>query len=452
MSSSIRPADRVMRSLFVALAVGLGWGIRGSFGHLLGAMFPGACLGLGFAYVSGQKQAFRWMPVMGAASALAISLGGRMSYGLLHGYAKADTFVNFTYGFFTLFLQGGAWGIFGGAAIGLLLERKRIQGREWAAFFLVPILAGLALYFLVYRAIGFDVNPYRSNAMTGFTGASVALFATFAYFKRWHALKGAMFGYIGFGLGMSVGRLLGNATYHLPWAINNWNVMETGCGFIGGFIFTFGMLGRRFEEAPRTRAFGVLSAAAMAYVTFGIPLLHRLRRMPAGAQMAKWTKVLEGYGYDNPETAAGQAMLVVYAVLLLAALGTAFWAAIHYKERTRWAAYPLLLLCFVMLIIQETKALYFWYPSKDGIDMQNVYYLIVALMLAYVLFYRQEERVLPDDETGRVPWRTWIAVAAAGFCLTLLASGVINGEKTMSSACTRFPLWSWRDGPPPGRE
>jgi hypothetical protein len=45
--------NRVGRSLFVALAVGLAWGIRGDFGHLVGAMYPGAILGLGLAYVSG---------------------------------------------------------------------------------------------------------------------------------------------------------------------------------------------------------------------------------------------------------------------------------------------------------------------------------------------------------------------------------------------------------------
>ena len=30
--------DRIARSSFVALAVGLGWGIRGDFGHLVGAI------------------------------------------------------------------------------------------------------------------------------------------------------------------------------------------------------------------------------------------------------------------------------------------------------------------------------------------------------------------------------------------------------------------------------
>ena len=69
--------DKIGRSLFVALAVGLGWGIRGDFGHLVGAMYPGAALALGLAYVSGQRSLFLWMPILAALSAIGIGSGGR---------------------------------------------------------------------------------------------------------------------------------------------------------------------------------------------------------------------------------------------------------------------------------------------------------------------------------------------------------------------------------------
>jgi hypothetical protein len=87
-------ADRIGRSLFVALAVGLAWGMRGDFGHLVGAMYPGAVLAMALAYVSGQRSLFLWMPVIAGVSALAIGAGGTMSYGILHGYAQSDTFIN----------------------------------------------------------------------------------------------------------------------------------------------------------------------------------------------------------------------------------------------------------------------------------------------------------------------------------------------------------------------
>ena len=72
-------ADRIGRSLFVALAVGLAWGIRGDFGHLVGAMYPGAVLAMALAYVSGQRSLFLWMPVLAGVSALAIGSGGMCS-------------------------------------------------------------------------------------------------------------------------------------------------------------------------------------------------------------------------------------------------------------------------------------------------------------------------------------------------------------------------------------
>ena len=57
-----------------------------------------------------------------------------MSYALLHGYAQSDTPVNYAYGFLTLFLQGSAWGTFGGALIGLMLERRPLRTGEWLGF------------------------------------------------------------------------------------------------------------------------------------------------------------------------------------------------------------------------------------------------------------------------------------------------------------------------------
>jgi hypothetical protein len=69
-------------------------------------MFPGAMLGLGFAYVSGQKNMFRWAPIFGAIGGLGIAIGGYMSYAVLHGYAQAGPpapWYNLAYGFFMLF-------------------------------------------------------------------------------------------------------------------------------------------------------------------------------------------------------------------------------------------------------------------------------------------------------------------------------------------------------------
>ena len=165
--------DRLGRSLFVALAVGLGWGIRGDFGHIIGAMYPGAALGLAFAYVSGQRSLFLWMPILAALSAFGIGSGGTMSYGILHGYAQSDTLLNYGYGFLTLFLQGSAWGTFGGALIGLMLERKPMRTGEWLGLLGTVFFSGWVVSYLVVDVLGFQINPPRNNGSIAYFGAAI---------------------------------------------------------------------------------------------------------------------------------------------------------------------------------------------------------------------------------------------------------------------------------------
>jgi hypothetical protein len=452
MKSTISVGDRIGRAMFVGLAVGLGWGIRGDFGHILGAMYPGACLGLGFAFVSGQRNAFKWMPLFGAVAGLGISLGGMMSYGILHGYAKSDTFVNYAYGFFTLFMQGGAWGIFGCAALGLLLERRTVSMIEWGTAIVTAIVGGFLFYLVVVRLLGFDVNPPRSNLSVGFTGGAWSLMAWLAITKRWSGLKGAMLGYIGFGLGMSMGRLLGNASYLQPFAINHWNVMETSCGLIGGFIFTFGMLGKRIPNPPEDRNFGLLSICSALYVLFLIPLCHRLIRIPADKKLEEWAGRLTGYGYANPDALAERVMMYLNIVVLVALAAAVIWLVIHFTNRTRLAAFPVLALSLCMVLIQNLNALYFWYDRQPkSINMHFVFWILLASMAVWALAYKRRDLTDPDDVADRVAWRVWVPVAVGAFLLILMMACVVNGEETMHSANTRFPLWSWRDGPPPGR-
>ena len=135
--------DRTVRSLFVALAVGLGWGIRGDFGHLLGAMYPGAALALGLAFVSGQRSLFLWMPIIAALSALGIGAGGSMSYGILHGYAYGESIVGAETTPLLAYLVGFAviqYGLIAGGIIGL----DKLASKSEATRLLVARVSGLA--------------------------------------------------------------------------------------------------------------------------------------------------------------------------------------------------------------------------------------------------------------------------------------------------------------------
>lgn len=455
-------ADRIARSLFVALAVGLGWGIRGDFGHLLGAMYPGAALALGFAYVSRQRALFLWMPVIAAACALGIGSGGSMSYGILHGYAKADTLVNYGYGFLTLLLQGSAWGTFGGAIVGLLLERKSMRTGEWLGWLGSILAGGWFTYLFVVTWFGFDINPPRNNSSIAFMGAAIGQFIWLACNNKPIGLRGALLGYVGFGLGMAGGRLLGNYTYtlgaQLDFAVNHWNVMEVTCGFVGGFIYCFGMVNRTYPEPPEKENIPLVSVYGIVYVLGVIPLWHRLSRIRPDEKLEQWAGQLQSYEYADPAALAENVLWLLNGVCLLGFVGVAIWLVIHFRRWQSLGAFPVLWLSLTMLLFQNINALYFWYPRQEKtFNMHNLFWAFLALMAAYVVIsplvrrspVPQPSDAEPDGDPP-FPYAGWIITGVLGLLLIIFAAGFVNNEMTMRTANTRWPLWSWRDGPFPG--
>lgn len=458
----MRLADRIARSAFVALAVGLGWGIRGDFGHLIGAMYPGACLAMGFAYVSRQRSLFLWMPILAAVSAIGIGSGGAMSYGILHGYAQSDTFINYSYGFLTLFLQGAAWGTFGGAMVGLVLERRPMRTGEWLGLVLTVLAGGWLTSFIVVTWLGFQINPPRNSTSITFFGAALAQLVWLAWNKKWSGLRGGLLGYLGFGLGMSGGRLLGNIANVLQspdlldFSINHWNVMETSCGIIGGFVFAFAMLKYAYPSPPEDENIGWTSALSITFVLGVIPLWHRLTRIRPEEKVLNWANELKSYGYENPEQVADQVLWSLDAICVLGFAGAAVWLLIHFRRWQPLAWFPVLWLSLTMLLFQNTNALYFWYPHREKqFNMHTVFWVLFGLMASYVIVSALL-RSRPSAEESQsadvpVPWARWLGLAAACFAGIVLAAGLVNGEQTMRSANTRWPVWSWPEGPFPGK-
>ncbi len=447
------PKDRIARALFVALAVGLAWGIRGDFGHLLGAMYPGAVLLMALAYVSGQEFLLRSMPVLAAASALGIGYGGHMSYGILHGYAQADTFNNYAYGFLALFLQGGAWGFYGGALVGVALERDRAKWIDWAGGIGVMIVSSFLTYWLIYKAIGFDINPPRSNSALAHLGGGIGLFGWFNYRKLPVATRASLSGFVGFGLGMAGGRLIGNVFHNLEgrFEINHWNTMEVSCGLIGGFIFAFGMLGMRFRDRATDKSLTPWDCVAAVFVLGLIPLFHLLTRVE-DEDRSGWATKLAEYGSSWTANGIGLSLQIV---VLLGFIGAGLWIYGQATDKSRWGALPVLWLSLVMLLFQNFRALYFFTPARENyVNMHSVFWLLFVAMVAYVAWREYKEghtdECDSDEESDRVPWKAWSAVALVGFVIIVLGAGLVNGPTTMKTANTRWPVWSWSQGPFPG--
>ncbi|HTM53425.1 MAG TPA: hypothetical protein VL175_05325 [Pirellulales bacterium] len=448
-------ADRTARSLFVALAVGLGWGIRGDFGHLVGAMYPGAALGLALAYVSGQRSLFLWMPILGALGGLGIGSGGAMSYGILHGYAQADTLINYAYGFVTLFLQGAAWGVFGGALIGLVLERTPLRTIEWLSLIGTTLASGWFISYLVVTVAGFDINPPRNNGSIAHMGAMLGTIVWLVMHGKPTGLRGALAGAIGFGLGMSVGRLLGNTANMLQdqgFTINHWNVMETSCGFIGGFVYCFAMVNRAYPEPPANENIRLPAILGAIYTLGVIPLWHRLGRINPTAKVEEWSTQLKNFGYEDPTALADRVLRLIDALCVLGFVGAIVWLVIYFQRRQKWAALPVLWLSATMLLFQNLNALYFFYPRRENyVNMHHVFWVLFALMVVYAAIARPKPATEPEPAVARPSLVAlgWVASAAVVLALAIYVAGFVNGPRTMTSANTRWPRWAWTEGPFP---
>jgi hypothetical protein len=133
----------VIRFLLVALSLSIGWGIRGNFGHEIGAMLPGALAAGAAVILSGREDWHRRTAYFMAAGALGWSAGGSMSYMQVIAYTHSGHSPTVLYGFACLFLLGFLWAAPGGAATALpaVLDRERLT-----AFF-APIATTAAVWF-----------------------------------------------------------------------------------------------------------------------------------------------------------------------------------------------------------------------------------------------------------------------------------------------------------------
>jgi len=62
MNTRNAPSRSWLAILFVALALSIGWGVRGNWGHEVGAMVPGALAAMAAVLVSGRADWYRRAP------------------------------------------------------------------------------------------------------------------------------------------------------------------------------------------------------------------------------------------------------------------------------------------------------------------------------------------------------------------------------------------------------
>lgn len=277
--------------LLSALSMAYGWGWRGDYGHELGAMLPGALVGMSVCLASGRRDWWNNVLVFGLFGAIGWAFGGSQSYGIVVGYTLHSDFGGVAYGFACLFAIGALWGAIGGGFLGLAVSRprERLNGfigpmlavaAVWVAFDLngvtawsekwewlveydldwlaalsafvvagtyavarrsneAKLLALLALgwwvgFVVLVLGLGWRMTPPRSDNWAGIVGMCVVLWGYLTVNSERAAIRvmahSALYG----GLGFSIGALFLSLGLTYQWSINGWRLMEQFFGLVMG--------------------------------------------------------------------------------------------------------------------------------------------------------------------------------------------------------------------------
>ena len=272
--------------LFGALAGGLGWGIRGQYGHETGAMIAGVLVGLVMVLLFCPNASSLAAARAVAWGAVAIGFGGCMTYGqtvgLTHDAALVGNWPAVRWGLLGLAIKGGIWIGFAGVFLGMGLSGTRYCVLElW-----ILMLTLLGLFFVGVWLINSPYDPARHvlpkiyfsadwRWQPGATfkprrevwgGLLLALAALLAFTRK---LRGDRLGFrlglwafLGGAIGFPLGQCL--QAYHAwnralfshgLWArwdpqINWWNFMETTFGATAGAMIGLGLWLNRRQIAP----------------------------------------------------------------------------------------------------------------------------------------------------------------------------------------------------------
>ncbi|MCS6860921.1 MAG: hypothetical protein NZT92_11455 [Abditibacteriales bacterium] len=251
----------VLSCVLPALAMGLGWGIRGQFGHQSGAMVPGAMVGLALALTGAREMSPAEAVRLGAVGALACSVGGLMTYGqtlgLVHGIPRSPTY---WWGLLGTTVKGSVWIGLTGAFLGMAGG-----GVEYRLFELLLLVVGLAILTAAgIRLVNRPHDPPRALPKIYFSKASdpkprpeywgglwfalLGLLAYLAFVRSDRFAVGlSLFGIVGGGIGFSVGEMLQAWGIHArPFGekaqrwMDWWKVMEVTFGAVAGLSLGLG--------------------------------------------------------------------------------------------------------------------------------------------------------------------------------------------------------------------
>jgi hypothetical protein len=290
-------------TLFVALSLSIGWGIRGNFGHEYGAMIAGVLSAIAVCLASGREDWWRRVPYFAFFGGIGWSFGGSISYMQVIAYTHSGHLPSQVYGFACLFVIGFTWAAMGagGTALPAVLSREKLS-----EIFVPLIVVFIAWWgqdcFEAWYEIYLEKNDLQ--------GASRHESPLYWFDTDW------------LGILVAMGAVLLHAAVVRNWSTGTSIVMHMGVGWYAAFLFlvvamnvrmtpprgdnwagAVGATGGMLVFFMRSGLFGAARAAIVAGFIGGLGF--------SGAQMIKliclwtgvqtnWHSVLEQtYGFIN---------------------------------------------------------------------------------------------------------------------------------------------------------
>ena len=274
--------------LFAGLAGGMGWGIRGQYGHETGAMIAGLLVSLALVFILCPPAALLPAARAMAFGTIAMGFGGTMTYGQTIGLTQIAPLIGnweaLRWGMLGLAIKGAIWIGFAGLFLGMGLGGVRYRSREILGLMLGMIALGAAGTWLlnspfdpahkllprIYFSADWRWQPDADVAQLKprrehWGGLLLALFGAWiwaGWIRRDRLARNlALWGALG-GLGFPIGQSL--QAFHawnpelfksgiwmqLDPVMNWWNWMETTFGAVMGACLGLGLWLNRRRIGP----------------------------------------------------------------------------------------------------------------------------------------------------------------------------------------------------------
>ena len=405
--------------VLAGLAMSVGWGFRGDYGHEAGAMVPGALLGLAVCIGSGRADWWRRASIMGMCGAIGWAFGGQMSYGKIIGYTASSSLLDVLYGYACLFLIGGLWAGIGSAILAMSVTQSRLYLEQFAR---PLIVLGLTWFLLHLTGLTDRLAGRWSLHDTDWVGASSALMVSGVCAVLFPRDRGACAMIAALAAGWWAGYLVlvGLLGLHMtPPRSDNW----AGCvGLFAALLVC--LLRRRDRTAVMLAGWGFLIGGVGFVLGDFVNMLGRAQWGPIGRHEA-----LHGLDYWKwMEQGFGLIMGLGVGAVFLQRVRTSLSTPPEDSRGKRLTLVSFLLLLVVMMWANLSKNVANWIKGNHipqevlGMDSTG-WFLAIGLLLsavaavAIVRQYRGRLTLAPASEFGRAQMLflivLWVPVVGA---------------------------------------